>query len=137
MEIHLRHVVGKSVDQDRHVEAGPTERVGDGPLVAEIGQSDQHAVNGVAVFLEEIGAFLSIGQALNAAVLRLLRRQRDDFEALFLENAQHGLPSGLTKVAGEEAAVAYDEAKRDRFHWVILLDRDGFRMVDLEVNSEQ
>ena len=146
VQVHLGHVVVEGVDQHRHVQRGPAQRVGDGPLVAEVGQRHQHAVDAVTVLLEEVGAALRVVEALDAAIGRLLGRKGYHVEAFLRQHLQHGLASALTEMAGEKAAVADDEAKGDRGHGAYLLVRwmnrergsewkRGKRWVDLRHNQ--
>ena len=109
---HLGRVVGEGVDQHRHVQAGPAQGVGDGALVAEVGQRDQHAVDLVAVRLEQIGALPRILQVSTLPVLGCLPASAQTaWMPSSLKDLQDGLAAAVAQVSREEAAVADDHAQ--------------------------
>ena len=114
--VMLSAIVGEGLDQHRHAQVRPAQRVGHGALVAEVGQRDQHAVDLLAMCVEQLGALVGVLQALDAAVGRVLRPQRDDLEAGVFQHLDHLFPARLAQVAGKEAAVADDQSEGYGFH---------------------
>ncbi len=110
LDRHVLLVVGESVDQHGHIQLGPAHGVGDGTLVAEIGQCDQHAVDLVAVGTKQVGAAACLFDTFDAAVARLLRSEGDHINAFIGQHLEHGLTTAVTKVGREEAAVADNHA---------------------------
>ena len=111
LDRHVLRVVREGMDQHGHVQFGPAHGVGDGALVAKVGQRDQHAVDFVAVGAEQVGAAAGFFNALNAAVARFLRRERNHIDAFLLQHLKHGLAAGVTEVRREKAAVADNHAQ--------------------------
>ena len=68
---HVVGAVGRGLHQHRHLEAREADRVHDAALFAEVGQSDDDAVDLVGVFLEQLGAALRLSIGFHGAVLRL------------------------------------------------------------------
>ena len=108
---HLAAVVVEGVDEDGDVEAGPAQGVGDGAFVAEIRQGDEDAVNFVAMRLEQVGAFLGVGEGLDRAELGGVLGQGDGADALGFEDLEDVAAAGLAEVGGEEPAISDDEAE--------------------------
>ena len=67
--------IRRGVHQHRHVQIGQAQRVGDGALVAEVRQRDDHAVDAVAVGAEQVGALARFGARLHRAELAVLRAE--------------------------------------------------------------
>ena len=109
---HPRRRVGGRLNQHRHVQAGQPQGVRDAALVAEIRQRDDHAVDLVAVLLEEVGAGHRFGARLHRSVLAVLGPQRDRAVAGGAQHFQHLRPAALGEVVGEEPAVSDDHSKR-------------------------
>ena len=86
LDRHLAGLIGRRLDQHRHAEIGEPQRVGDGALVAEVRQRDDHAVDAVAIGLEQRGALLGVVEGLDHAEPRVLGRQHDRVVALVGEN---------------------------------------------------
>jgi hypothetical protein len=113
---HRADPVGEGVDQDRHAKVGQPQRVGDGPLVAEVGERDKHAVDVVAAAPEERRAALGIGPGFHGPELRVFGAERDDAQALGLQHVQHRPAAALAEMSGEEPSVANYEPQRGRGH---------------------
>ena len=107
LDAHPARLVGKRVNEHRHVQPGQAQGIRDSPLVAEVRQGDEDAVDLSAVGLEELGALLRVGPRLHRPVLRLLRAQGDGLDALFLQHGEDGLAALLAELGGEKAAVAH------------------------------
>ncbi len=118
---HDVDLVRRGLDQNRHVEAGPSQRVDHGALFAEVGQRDHDAVDLLAVGVEEIGALARVFHALDAAEGRLFGRQGDDLEPGRFQHLDHVRAALLTQMAGEEASIADDQSQCYRFHVLFLL----------------
>ena len=108
---HLAGVVAKGVDEHRHVEAGETDGVGDGPLVAEIGQGDDDAVDLLAVLLEEVAAEARLGQRLDRAAVSGIGRGDHRGEAGLLEDTQDSLTAADAEMIREKASIRDDHAQ--------------------------
>ncbi len=115
---HDVDLVGRGLDQHRHVEAGPAQRVDHGALFAEVGQRHHDAVDLLAMGVKEVGALARIFHALDAAEGRLFRRQCDDLEAGFFQHLDHIRAALLTQMAGEEAPVADDQSYVLQVSWI-------------------
>jgi hypothetical protein len=110
LDRHQRRRVWRRLHQDRHVQVGHPERVRNAPLVAEVGQRHDDAVDRVPVPPEEVGARPRLGPRLDGAVLRVVRPEHDDFDPRLLQDGAHLLAAGLGQVIGEEAPVADDQS---------------------------
>ena len=108
---HLRRVVGGGVDQDRHVQSGEAQRVGDAAFVAEVGERDDHAVDVVPMLPEEGGAGLGLVATLDGAVVRLARPHDHGVVPLLLQGAEDLLASRAGEVSRKEAPIADDDAE--------------------------
>ncbi len=82
---HLAGRVGRGLDQDGNVERGEAKRVGDGTLVAEIGQGDDDAVDHAGFRTEQLRAALGFFVRFDGTVLGLFRRESDNIETRFLQ----------------------------------------------------
>ena len=110
LDPHAADAVGEGVDEHGDVEPGPAQRVGDGALVAEVGERDEDAVDLVAVALERVGAELRLLEALDGAVVRRVGGRDDGADAGLLKHLEDCLAPRRAEVVGEEAAVADDDA---------------------------
>ena len=107
---HDVRVVGEGLHEHGHVEFGPAQRVGNRPLVAEVGQGDEHAVDLVTVAAEEVGGFLGVGNAFDAAIGRFVGIDQNRLDALLGEHLDNGLAAAHAQVFGEETAIAHNDA---------------------------
>ena len=108
---HLAGRIGRGLHQHGHVETGHAQGIGDGALVAEIGQCDDDAVDCVAMLLEELGAARGFGAGFDGAVFGILGTQRHRRVTGFFERGEHFRPSALREMAGEETAVTDDDSE--------------------------
>src|SRR5690606_19234295 len=109
---HLIGGVLKRVDEYRHIQIGPSDRVRDSTLVAEVGQCHQDAVDLVAMRPEEIGAQPRLLERLDRPVVRDLFRGDHRADALTLEHVEYRSAARLAEVMRKESAVADDDAER-------------------------
>ena len=65
--IELVEFVVAGLDEDRHAELGPVQRVHDAQFVAEIGQANDDAIDLLAVLVEEVGALAGVRHGLDGA----------------------------------------------------------------------
>jgi len=99
--------VGSGLDEDGHLETGKADGVDHTALVAEVGQGDDDAVDGFAVFLEEIGAALGFSKRFHRAVLRLLGGKHDRLCSGRFNCGDHLFAASFCQVAWEESAIAH------------------------------
>ncbi len=97
--------------EDRHVEFSEAKRVSDGPLLAEVRQRHEHAVDRITVRPEEIGALLRVFVADNGAEFRGRGIECDRFDPLLLQDCEDFLAAGLAEMGGEESPVPYDDSE--------------------------
>ena len=108
----LPGIVGRGLYQHRYVEAARGEGVGDGALVAEIGQGDDDAVDLVAIFLEQRRAPLGLFVSLYCAVLAVFWPQHDGIHAGFGERLNHLFAARFRQLIGEKSTIADDDSHR-------------------------
>ena len=72
---HVGGIVGRSLHQHGHIQPGQAQRIRNGALVAEVRQSDDHAVQPLAILLEQRGTSLRILVCFDCSVLGLLGRE--------------------------------------------------------------
>ena len=108
----LRAVVVERVDEHRHVELGPAQRVGHGALVAEVGQRDEHAVDPIAIGAEEIGAGARVGEALDGAERRLIVGERHGQMPSCFSVVENLCAAGRAEMRRKESTVADDDAEQ-------------------------
>ena len=106
-------VVGVGLNEDRDVQTGEFDRVGDAFFVAEVGEDDQNAVDLVAVAAKRSAHFAGIGVGFDAAELGLLRREHDGLDTCGLEEGKDVLACFADEDIREEIAVADDDAEGD------------------------
>jgi len=122
-ERHALGVVGEGVDEHGHVEAREADRVGNGLLIAEVGEGDENSVDAIRMFFEDLGAGPSVLEALDGTELPCLGGQGYDIESRFREYGEHRLAPCLAEMRGEETAVADDEPKGGPVHGASLARR--------------
>ena len=113
-DAQLVQVVRIGLNQHGHVEPGQFERVGHALFVAEIRQHDEHAVDFVAMPLEQLGALAGIGVRLDAAELRFVGGNHDRPHAARSQQLDDVLAGFGDELIGKEIAIADDDAKRRR-----------------------
>jgi len=110
---HLLGVIGRGVHEHWHVEARQSQGVGNRPLVTEVRQCHYDAIELVAVRPEERGARLRLVATLNGPVVRGIAVDNHRVDPLFAERAEYLFAPLGGEVAGEEPAIADDNAQRD------------------------
>ena len=114
LDRHAPALVREGVDEHRHVEVRPAQRVGHRPLVAEVRQRHEDAVDLVAAGPEQVGAGAAVGEAFDGPVRRGVGLERDRLEAFPAHGGEHVGASGGAEMRRKEAAVADDDAQRRR-----------------------
>ena len=79
--LHGLFAIGRGLHEDRHLQRGIADGVGDTAFVAEVRQGYDDAVDFIAVFAEEIAAAARLFMSFDGTVLRFFRAQRDYFDA--------------------------------------------------------
>ncbi len=59
---------------------------------------------------EEVGAFLCVGNALDAAIRGLIGLDKDGFDTFLRQDFDNGLTTANAKVFGEETTIAHNDA---------------------------
>ena len=85
----LLHLIRVGVDVNRHGKAGELDRIGDGPLVAEVGQGYEDAVDFRAILPENPGARCRILPGRDDTVGRVFFRDGDDVDVSFLQFCEY------------------------------------------------
>ena len=111
----LLGIVGRGLDQHRHAQVGQPQGVGNGALVAEVGQGHDDAVDASRLRLEQVGAAPGLLPGFDRAVLALFRSERDHIHAGRAQHPQHFFAAALGQMIGEESTVADDQAHRHFF----------------------
>src|SRR5205085_4737042 len=106
----------------RHIQARQSECVRDGPLVAKVWQRNYHAIDGVPMPLEKLGASFRFFEGFDRPKFRFIGDERgirlgayrsrgDDVDVGVLQDANHLFTSACGQVVGEEAPIPDDEAE--------------------------
>jgi hypothetical protein len=103
--------VRRGLHQHGDRQVGGSQRVGNGALVAEIGQCDNDAVDLMAVFAKQFRKLGSLGEALDGAVPGFLRSDGNHVVAGLLERLDHFAAPALRQMTGKEPAVSDDQTK--------------------------
>jgi hypothetical protein len=112
LDRHPGAFVAEGVDQDRHLQSRPAQRVRNRALVAEVRERHDHAVDLVTVLAKEVGACACVRETLDGAVQRRLRVECDDAEPVFPQRRQNLGATRRAQVRREKAAVPDDEPQR-------------------------
>jgi len=108
-EGHFFRIVAEGMDEDRDVEFGELDAVGDASFVTEVGECDDDTGDFIAIFGKEFCAFFGIVVGLDGSEFGLFGFKADDVEALSFQQIDHGGSAVASKFVREEAAVADDE----------------------------
>ena len=99
--------------QHRYIQPAESDRVRYGPLIPEVGQRDQYAVDLVAVLLEQVAAQARFLQAFDGAVVRGVLIDDDRANACGIQYLQDLLAPLQAQVIRKETAVADNDAQGD------------------------
>ncbi len=106
--LHGLFAIGRGLHEDRHLQRGIADGVGDTALVAEVRQGNDDAVDFIAVFAEEIAAAARLFMSFDGTVLRFFRAQRDYFDSGLLEYAEHFVSAFFGQMVREESTISYN-----------------------------
>lgn len=99
-------IVRICLHQHRNLQTGEPERIGNGPLVAEVRKRNQNAVDLCAVGAEQIGAGAGVGPCFDRAALRGLLIQDDRFDVQRAQQSENIAPGFSHQTVREEIPVA-------------------------------
>ena len=102
---HFRRGIRRGLHQHGNVQIGQAQRIGDGALLAEIRQGDDHAVDAVAVGAKQIGAFARFHARFHRAVFAFLGTEHQRLNARGRERLDDLLASFFGEMVGKEASV--------------------------------
>ena len=119
LDRHFLHVVGEGLDQDGHVQSGQADCVRHAPLIPEVGEADQNAVDFLPVLLEQLCALSGLSSGLHRAVGGVLRTQCNGLDSFLLEHFQDCGPALFAQFRREETAIPNDDAQC-RVHRFVL-----------------
>src|SRR6185437_5197438 len=108
---HQARRIGGRLHQDGNVQAGHAEGVGNGALIAEIGERDDNAGYFGGMLFEEVGTAGGLGARFDGAVLGFFRSDADGPVAGCFDGGDHFSAPGPGQVIREETSVPCNNAE--------------------------
>ena len=109
---HLSHMVGRRLNQHRHLQIRQLERIRQPTLLAKVRQRNDDPIDLSRMRLEQRRALLCILVGLYRPMRRLFRTQHKRLDARSLQRRNHLQPSTGGKVAGKKSTVAHNHTHR-------------------------
>ena len=106
-------IVGIGLNEDRHLEFGETDGVGDAFFVSEVWQAHKDAVDAGALVAEELPAFDRVVPTLHVAKLGLAGSKPNGVDGEFGEELRQVATRFGDERVGEEVAIAENNAESD------------------------
>jgi hypothetical protein len=116
LNVELIQIVRTRLHEDRNVQGRKSQDVGDGFLVAEVWQTDKHAVDPVTVLAKQFGTRLRMLPRLHRAELGLVFAEHDRLDFERREQRHEIAPCLRNKLIGEKIAIAKDHCQSMRCH---------------------
>jgi len=107
-----QHGVIACQHQYGNVESCQPHGVGNGALVAEVGQRDNHSIDFFTILLEQSCTALGLLVSFHSAMLAVIGPEDDAVHAGLGQRLNHLFAPGLGQLVGEKTAVANDDAHR-------------------------